>query len=251
MGLNSSQRKVYGPRGKGEIRILPVKEAGNPKNWKEIKVTIFDDDGWKEVYSLDPQEVTKTFGTWQLQPVKDVFVELTADEEDIRSVRPFEGTFLLEFDRFAARQDMETGEQLAPTIKHKPAERVTLPNGQSWMNPPHDQFFAILRVAGSEIGKPTNYDGMETVKVLVYQFERNKDTGMVEIKWDRKFWYDQLINFLDKTGLDFDADTLTPSENVLGELQEILERRLQIFRGTFARGWLNRELDDAPVGITI
>ena len=251
MGLNARQRKIYGPRGKGEVRILPVKSAGKPSEWKEIKVTIFDDDGWKEVYSIDPESVTKNFGGWDLQPVKDVFIELTPDEENIRSIRPFEGTYLFEFDRFAARQDQETGESLAPTIKHKPSEKVNLPTGASWTNPPHDQFFAILKVKGSEIGKPTNYDGMEAVKVLVYQFERNPDTGMVEIMWDRKFWYDQLINFLDVVGFDYDADTLSPSENVLGELQDILQRRNGIFRGTFQNGWLNRELDDAPVGITI
>jgi hypothetical protein len=252
MGTEARQRTNYGPRGKGNITILPVKELNNPDNWKEVKVTIFDEDGYKDVYHLtDIDGLTKQFGDWKLQPIKDVYVELDADEEDIRSVRPFEGTFTLSFDRFVARQD-ENGSMLAPTIKHKPAERITIKKtNASWMNPPHDRFFAILKIRANEIGKSTEFDGMEVLKTLVYQFERNPDTGMMEIVWERKFWYDELAGFLTLTGYDWDADNLTPSENVLGELQEILQDRDTIFRGTFSNGWLNRDLDNPAVGVTL
>ena len=251
MGTGSKQRKVYGPRGRGSIATLPV-EAVTPEDWKEIKVTIFDKEGFKEVFRLDPADVTREFGSWILKPINDVFIELTAEEDNIKSVRPLEGTFLLRFSRFAARVDAETGQALAPTIKNKDAERVTIPaTGASWTNPPHSEFYAILRVEATEIGKETELAGMEAVRPLVYMFERNPQTGLVDIVWDRKIWYDQLINFLTVTGYDFDADSLTPSENVLGELQNILQGRNVAFRGTFADGWLQRELADAPIGVEI
>ena len=252
MGTDSRQKKQYGPRGRGDITILPVKYRNDPDRWTDVKVRIFDEAGDKMVYHLEPEDVTKEFGEWNLQTIKDVYIELTPDEENLRTVRPYEGTFTMTFSHFAARQDQESGSTLAPTIKHKPAERITIKKtGASWTNPPHDQFFAILRIRASEIGKTTPFDGMEVVKVLVYQFERNPDTGFMEIAWERKFWYDQLQNFLTLTGFDYDADSLTVSENVLGELQDILQERDEIFRGTFDGGWLQRDLDNPAVGVTL
>ena len=252
MGTNARQKQQYGPRGRGDITILPVKSRNDPDKWTDVKVRIFDEAGNKTVYHLDPEEVRKDFGEWSLKTISDVYIELTPDEENLRTVRPFEGTFTMSFSHFAARQDQENGSMLAPTIKHKPAERITIKkSGASWVNPPHDQFFAILRVRASEIGKPTAFDGMEVVKVLVYQFERNPDTGFMEIAWERKFWYDQLENFLTMAGYDYDADTLSVSENVLGELQEILQERDTIFRGSFEGGWLQRDLDNPAVGVSI
>jgi len=252
MGTGSKQRKQYGPRGRGSISILPVKAANTPTDWKEVKITIFDEADGKEIFRLEPEDLTKEFGQWALKPINDVFVELTPEEDNIKSVRPWEITSLLRFVRFASRIDKDTKVAMAPTIKHKPAERVTIPKtGASWTNPPHDEFYAVLQVAASEIGKKSEYDGMEAVRPLVYMFERNPDTGLVDIIWDRKFWYDQLINFLTVAGYDFDADSLTPSENVLGELQAILQKRNQVFRGTFTGGWLQRDLIDAPIGVEL
>ena len=254
MGTGSKQRKKYGPRGRGTISILPAKAVKTPDLWNEVKVTIFGEADDKQVFRLDPETVNKEFGAWTLKPIvgPNTFIELTPDEANIKSVRPLNGTFLFKFVRFAAKQDRETKAYLAPTIKPFPAERVTIQKtGASWVNPPHDKFYAVLQVAASEIGKKTEFDGMESVRPLVYMFERNPDTGLVEIIWDRKFWYDELINFLTVVGYDFDADSLTPSANVLGELQEILLRRNQAFRGTFEGGWLQRDLQDPPTGVAI
>lgn len=253
MGTEARQRKNLGPRGKGSIAILPQTAANKSSDhWREVKVVIFDKDDYKTVYHLDPEDITTEFGDWTLKPVKDVYIELTPDEEDIRSVRPWEGRYLLQFERFAARQDQESGAMLAPTIKHKPQEKVVIrTTGASWVNPPHDEFYAILKIKASEIGKKSSFDGIEVVKPLVYMFERNPDTGLVEIVWERKFWYDQLENFLTLTGYDWDADNLTPSENVLGELQEILASRSKLVRGNFSNGWLDRGLDAPPVGVEI
>lgn len=252
MGTGVRQKKQYGPRGRGSITVLPIKYKNQPDKWNDVKVVLIDDASEKTVYHLDPEEVTKEFGEWTLTSITDAYIELTPDEENIRTVRPFEGTFTLSFSHFAARQDQESGVMLAPTIKHKPAERVTIQKtGASWTNPPHDQFFAILKICASEIGKKTPYDGMEVVKVLVYQFELNPDTGFMEIAWERQFWFKQLENFLTLAGYDYDADDLPKSENVLGALQDILQERDTIFRGSFENGWLQRDLDNPAVGVTL
>lgn len=252
MGTGVRQLMQYGPRGHGQITILPIKAKNKgPENWTEVKVTIVDKDSVKTVYHLDPDEQPLTFGDWALTTISDVFIELDKDEETIRNVRPFDGTFTMSFSHFAARQD-EDGNRMAPTIKHKQAEKVTIAKtGASWTNPPHDQFYAILKIRASEIGKKTQFDGMEAVKILVYQFGINPDTGFMEIAWERKFWYDQLANFLTMAGFDYDADDLIKSENVLGQLEEILIDRDTIFRGTFANGWLQRDLDNPAVGVNL
>jgi len=259
MGVNVRQRKHYGPRGVGTIRMLPASAGKVQSKWKEVRVTITDPKtGYKESYHLDAEDVTKTFGSWRLRPTKtgktpeQMYIELTPDEDDIRSVRPIEGKYLLKFDRMAARLDPKTDEMMAPTIKHKPQEKVgPLPNGASWTNPPYDEFYALLKIVASEIGKKSPYDGIEVVKPVPYMFERNPDDGMVEIVYDRKFWSDQLTNFLIEFGFDMDADNLTPSENVLGEVQDILVRRSVPVRGEFQNGWLQRVLEPAPVGVSI
>ena len=250
MGTGVRQKISYGPRGKGSISILPVKNAKQSReNWNDVKVVIHE-NGEKNVYHLDPDDLTTEFGDWSLETISDVRVELTHDEENLRSVRPWEGTYILEFDRFVARLD-EKGNPMAPTIKHKMAKQVNLPDGRSWTNPPYDEFYAILKIRAGEIGKPSPFDGMEVLKPLAYMFERDATTGLVEIAWTRKRWYEELENFMTLAGYDWDADNLTPSENVLGELQEILQARAEIFRGTFKDGWLDRVLDNPPVGVTL
>jgi len=251
MGTTARQRVTYGPRGKGQIAILPVKAANqSPDNWNDVKIALVDKDGEKEVFHLDPAEIRTEFGNWKLRAAGDVYIELTADEEDIRSIRPWEGTYILSFDRFAARED-DNGNPMAPTIKHKPAKAVNLPDGRSWTNPAYDEFYAILNVRATEIGKKTEFEGMEVVKPLAYMFERNPNTGLIEIVYTRRRWYEELENFMTMAGFDWDADNLTPSENVLGELQEILQNRATIFRGTFNAGWLDRALDNPPVGVSL
>lgn len=238
MGTGVRQRKHYGPRGEGEIRIM---KSGEARCYLDI-------DGYREVFQIAAEDVPSEVGSWEFGPIKKVVVELTEDETEIRNIRPANGTFYLVFDRFAAREDPERrGKYLPPTIKHKEAQKVTLPDGRSWTNPPHERFFAILRVVGG-----TQYDGMEFVKPLVYQFEESiSEPGQMEIVYDRKHWYNELVNFLTIAGFDFDADTLTRSENVLPQLQEVLKDRDVVFQGVVNNGWLDRKLENIPEGTTV
>ena len=142
---------------------------------------------------------------------------------------------------------MEKKEDPLQTFMNKDAEKVTMQDGRSWVNPPHDQFFAILKI----VGHP-QWSGVEIVRPLVYQFgEDPTNPGSMEILYERKFWYSQLLNFLEVTGFDFDADTLARSANVLPQLDEILKRRDAVFQGVMAKGYLNRELSHVPEGATV
>ena len=233
MGVNRRQRKSKGPRGKGDIRIM---KSG------EVRVYLDEGAGTKEVYPMASPEGDKTtINGWKFQPIANAFVELSEDEQEIVGVRPYEGTFYLVFDRFAARPGS------APTIKHKDAEKVEMKDGRSWTNPPHEQFFAILKIVGNK-----DWAGVEIIKPLVYQFaEDPANAGVMEILYERKFWYSALLNFLEITGFDFDADTLARSVNVLPQLDEILKKRDLVFQGTMERGYLNRELSRVPEGAKI
>ena len=233
MGVNRRQRKSRGPRGKGDIRIM---KSG------EVRVYLDEGGGVKETYPMTAPEGEKAvINGWKFQPIANAFIELSEDEQEIVGVRPFEGTFYVVFDRFASREGMP------PTIKHKEAEKVQMADGRSWMNPPHDQFFALLKIVGSK-----EWAGVEIVKPLVYQFAENPASpGEMEILYERKFWYSALLNFLEVAGFDFDADTLARSANVLVELQEILKRRDAVFQGVMENGWLNRELSHVPEGSVI
>ena len=246
MGTQIRQIKKKGPAGKSTISVLPVSAAKTPAKWKEVKVSMVRSTGEKEVFRLSPEGLTTEFGEWSLTPTADVFVQLTGEETNIQSVRPFEGNFLFKFTRFAARPNA------APTIKYIPMQHVgPLPNGSEWDNPPHHEFYAVLRIVATEIGKKTPFEGMEVIRNLVYQFQRNPVTGLMDIAWERKFWYDALVNFLNVTGFDWDADSLTPSENVLGELEDILQGRSRAIRGTLVNGYLKGELADAPIGVSV
>lgn len=233
MGVNRRQRKSKGPRGKGDIRLM---KSG------EVRVYLDDGSGTKEVYPMPAPEGEKAvINGWKFQPIAGAFIELSEDEQEIVAVRPAEGTYYLVFDRFASRENMP------PTIKHKEAEKVTMKDGRSWMNPPHDQFFAILKIVAHK-----DWAGVEIVRPLVYQFSENPAApGEMEILYERKFWYSQLLNFLDVAGFDFDADTLARSANVLVELQEILKKRDMVFQGVMQNGYLNRELGHVPEGAQI
>src|SRR3990167_2631182 len=233
MGLNRRQRKSKGPRGKGDIRIM---KSG------EVRVYLDEGGGSKETYPMTAPEGDKaTINGWKFAPIAGAFVELSEDETEIVGVRPYEGTYYLVFDRFASRPDMP------PTIKHKDAEKVTMQDGRSWTNPPHDQFFAILKIVGHK-----DWAGTEILRPLVYQFaEDPSNPGVMEVLYERKFWYSQLLNFLEAAGFDFDADTLTRSANVLPQLQEILKRRDAVFQGVMERGYLQRELSHVPEGSVI
>ena len=76
MGTNARQKISYGPRGRGQIAILPVKYKNQPDKWTDVKVTITDKDNVKTVYHLDPEEQPRQFGNWNLTSITDVFIEL-------------------------------------------------------------------------------------------------------------------------------------------------------------------------------
>ena len=259
MGLDQHERRQYGPRGLGTISILPVSAAKTPSKWKEIKVSISVDGVRKVFNDFDPETVNREFGGWKLKPMNrqnSVNIALSPDETQIKSVTPPDGTYIFQLANFAARED-ESGTRLAPTIKHKSLRPVRTKKGGIWNIPPHDEFYVLHRLVSSEIGKRTPYNGMEQLQTLWYMFERDPDTGLTRTVYDvgessTKMFHDELMNFLVYTGYDFDVDNLTPSENVLGELEPILVERGEFFRATIERGYITRDgLFEPPAGLSL
>ena len=260
MGLDQYERRQYGPKGLGTIQILPVSAAKTPSKWKEIKVTLTNQDGVRGVYKdFDPEEVIKEFGAWKLKPMgkgNEVFIELSFDETKIKSVKPPDGTYIFELGHFAAKEN-EDGSRAAPTIKHKALKSVRTKKGGIWNIPPHDEFYVLHRLASSEIGKKTPYNGMEQIQTLWYMFDRNPTTGLMQTVFDigensTKMFHDELMNFLIYTGYDFDADNLTPSENVLGELEPLLLGRSEFYRASIVGGYISRDgLFEPPTGVSL
>ncbi len=264
MGLETYERKQYGPRGLGTIQILPVSAAKTPSKWKEIKVTLVDRDGVRQVYrDIDPEKVEKKFGDWILKPMgktSPVNITLSFDETNFKSIGPPDGTYIFQLGNFAAKQN-EDGSPQAPTIKHKAMKSVNTQKGGVWNIPPHDEFYVLHQLVGSEIGKKIPYSGMEALQTLWYMFDRNPTTGLVQTVFDTgenstKMFHDELMNFLIYTGYDFDADNLTPSENVLGELEPLLLGRSEFYRMTLLNGWViavgkGGGLWEPPTGINL
>ena len=259
MGLDRHERRQYGPRGLGTISILPVSAANTPAKWKEIKISI-NVNGQRRIYNdFDPETVHKEFGSWKLKPMNrenSVYIELTADETQIKSIKPPDGTYIFRLANFASREN-DDGSRMAPTIKHKGMKAVQTRKGGIWNIPPHDEFYVLHSLVSSEIGKKTPYNGMEQIQTLWYMFERNPETGLTQTVYDvgetsTKLFHDELMNFLIYTGYDFDVDNLTPSENVLGELEPLLLGRGNIFRATIEGGYISRGgLFEPPAGVVI
>ncbi len=259
MGLEQYERKQYGPRGLGTISILPKSAVKTPAKWKEIKISI-NVNGQRKIYNdFDPAEVNREFGSWQLQPMSrenSVYIELTHDEMQIKSIKPPDGTYIFQLGNFAAREN-DDGSRMAPSIKSRPIRSVNTKKGGVWIIPAHDEFYVLHRLVSSEIGKKTPYNGMEQIQTLWYMFQRNPETGLVQTVYDTgesstKMFHDELMNFLTFTGFDFDADNLMPSENVLSELEPILVSREAFYRATIENGYITRSgLFEPPTGLSL
>ena len=259
MGLDSFERREYGPKGLGTISILPKSAVNTPAKWKEIKISI-NVNGQRRIYNdFDPETVNREFGDWKLKPMareQSVHIELTYDETNIKTIKAPDGTYIFQFSHLAGRQN-EDGSRMAPSIKSKPMKAVNTRKGGVWIIPSHDEFYAIHKLVSSEIGKKTPYNGMEQLQTLWYMFERNPETGLVQTVFatgetSTKMFHDELMNFLTYTGYDFDADNLMPSENVLSELEPILQGREEFYRATIANGYIIRDgLFEPPTGLSL
>ena len=231
MGLNRRERIRKGPRGKGDIKVLK----------SETRVYSYSGGAAPDVYHIAPSEEPVVVNGWTVGNVTGAFVELTEDETEIKSVRPWSGAFYFVFDRFAGRKDMP------PTIKHI---EMSPPNQyRDWPIPAHDECYSILKIVGDKA-----WSGIEVVKPLWYQFaEDPAQPGVMEISYDSKTKWaaKQFLNFLEVAGFDFDADTLARSANVLNELQTILRKRDVVFQGNMERGYLQKELNRVPEGTKI
>ena len=237
-----------GLRGQGNIRVVSPTQVG---------VTLTDREGKVHQVSLEyPQGVNKVrIGKWQLQSVNDVYVQLTADRHDLQFVRPRNGTFYVQFSKFGAEDGA------LPTIRFdlegKPFQ------GAKWDNPARFKCFPLYEVFGAG-----QYDGMEIMDILTYEFawDKNLEDWAIVGSQKRK-WHDHLLTVLNVFGFDPQHDTFQylgenyeaadfegnvyPVANILADLEELFRRKRKIAQVTVKDGWVQDKLIiPGPFGMT-
>jgi hypothetical protein len=187
-------------------------------------------------------------GEWPLQNVNNVFIQLTADEEDILYIRPLSGQFFIEFHGFGA----EPGE--LPTIRFEEARDF---NGRPWLPERYECYPLYEIVAGGE------YSGMLILDRVVYEFEYDDVLEEFTIVGAKKNLHEQFMTFLNvfgfdlqhdnlvHTGAEFDAGGPTTIPNILPQLADTLRERGRLAQVEVKNGYTDKEsLKTAPYGIT-
>lgn len=244
MGITVIESPSGGPRGEGRIEVLSD---------TQVQVFLKDKDGKTSVHILEyPQGVNMVkIGNWQLQAVTDVFVQLTQDKLDIQYIRPRNGTFYVEFVRFGA----EEGE--LPTIRYDEGGKPF--PGAKWENPERYKCYPLYEIVN--LGQ---YEGMECLDVLTYEFEWDENLEEFAIVGSvRKKWHEHLITFLNVFGFDLQNDNLhytgeeydaggpTTIANILPELEDILRSRKRLGQVTLGDGWIDsKSIGTGPFGMT-
>lgn len=223
MPLGVRQKKQYGPRGLAEIRMYKDK----------VKVFIDDPDGGTDAYELSPDDLDD-----DVKSIKGVYVELTSDETQIRSIRPWKGSFPVKFIGFVKTREGVT------SLKPKAARRPQPVDNPGWVIPAHTAFYAIAEIVSKD-----KHNGMQVIIPLVYLFERTID-GTMELVYEYKRHYDDLWELISLAGFDSDNDTLIAGEPVvvLDQLEDILLERNKKFVVKIEDGWL-RELSEPVIGM--
>ncbi len=224
--MESRQIKRYGPRGQGEIRVL---KSGIVKVYLQEPIR----DGKGEivdystvVYPLAPEDVSD-----DIQAIKGVYIELTADETNVRSIHPWSGQFRARFTNVVRRRN--------GVISTKPiAKRHVGPldDGREWDIPAHTKFYALNEIVGP---KGDKHLGQTFVLGLPFLYERTVH-GTVDIAWEYKAHYDELWNYMVATGIE-DAEFM-PGEPaaVIEQFEESIQGRGTDFTVTYLDGWLKQ-----------
>lgn len=224
MPVNTRQRKRYGPSGLGEVRLYKDGSA---------KVFLAEDENAEAV----PYDILEEDLPDGVEAIKDVYIQLTPDETSIDQIRPWSGTYPSRFIGFIKNRNN------VPVLKQKPARHVgPLDDGREWDVPAQSQFYALCEVISDD-----KHNGMDFMYTLRYMFERDQFGG-VEIVWEYKSWYEDLINFLRLSGFDLGTQELMPGEPaaILTQLEEIMQDADTTFNVKFERGW-PKELSELAV----
>jgi hypothetical protein len=152
-------------------------------------------------------------------------LRMSGDGSELYSIRPNDGSVVLNFDRFSAKKD----ELPQPKIqKGGPREY----NGKKWFAKDKLVFTAIFKIVSKK------YKTMEVPYVLDYTFRQWEDTTDVVIPMGNKKC-DQVIEFLKLCGWDEEADSIPWSDNVLPFLEKVLRVKQKPILAVLKNGWID------------
>jgi hypothetical protein len=144
----------------------------------------------------------------------EVFAQITRDKKKLQNIRPLVGTFYVKVKGFAK------GENQPPAPKHY--EGMGRKDDGTSFKYSYEGFTTLLEV---ERG---NWKGVIIPTMMRYNFADAGDGESTGIKGTGKY-SQQLSQFLEFAGIDFDADTIPLSENVLPFLEKTLTDRDNTF----------------------
>lgn len=159
-------------------------------------------------------------------------ITLNSNNTEIYGARPIGGTYRAIFAGFAARENEP------PTIREVAAKSGVSKAGKPYKITSHLEFTALFDVVSGK------WKGYRLVYNLPYGFTRydqkDDDTPITQVSGTK------LIDFLQILGMDFDADTLPWSENVLPYLEKLLAaRKRQLVISLNENGWV-KDISEPP-----
>jgi hypothetical protein len=227
MGTEVKEIVKKNKTGKAEVRVL--KDV--------VKVLYADEDGFVREFPIEDVEGVK-------YSAKDVFVSLNKDETIVRSIRPFAGTFAVRLKGFFAMPDEPPATFVEQSRK---VEFIDKTSGQkkSFVAPERTIFTALLEVqAPAEL-----YDGAIYPYRVPYAVDRDQATGNFMVAGSPRNCQ-QMKDFLEKFGFDFNEDSLPHSSNILPQLEKVLlERDMSAF-GIVQNGYINA-IERIPLGFEV
>jgi hypothetical protein len=226
MGTEYKEIVKKNKTGKAEVRVLKDK----------VKVIYADEDNFIREFPIEDVEGVA-------YSAKDVFVSLNKDETIVRSIRPYAGTFVVRLQKFFAMPDEPpaTFEEIARKVEFTDKEGKK----KSFMAPARTIFTALLEVVAP--GEP--YDGAIYPYRVPYAVDRDMATGNFMIAGSPRNCQ-QMKDFLEKFGYDFNEDSLPHSSNVLPQLEAVLLEREKSMFGIVQKGYINT-IERIPLGFEV
>ena len=231
-GIEFQQVVVYGPSGLGNVKF-------NRKKGGEISsVKVIADD--TTVYPISPENV----GDEVIRENKtNIYFQLNADETQLQTIRPWDGTHPVRFGGFTRRGEAEEAE---PYVKRggKRTKRHKSGKTSTFTVPDQLRFTSVLDIVGGD------FDGYSAIYWLVYVFERGTD-GVAKAVSRSGTSLDRVKEFLTMTGWDTENEAIPFSDNVLPYLERELLARADdnMFMATFEDGWPTA-LNEIPTGLS-
>lgn len=163
----------------------------------------------------------------------DVYAQISKDETKLFAVRPMTGSFFVKVDGFASPKDQPPSPRSYEGMARKD-------DGTSFKYS-FEGFTVLLKIQKGE------WQDTIIPSMLRYYFMDAGDGNSTGIKTTGKY-SQQLAQFLDFAGLDFDNDTIPLSENVLPWLEKTLTDRNKTFMIVVEDGYVS-SFAPAPEGM--